>query len=210
MGARIERSTAAKPKLDGAEKGLRAARMITGALYYATLFMLLICAVAFAKVAVADGWAAGWILWKDGSLAPWAATAAFFAQLSLGFLAYWVAARQARSIALRAKETGTVFECGFGRCLRVAAAALLLLVLVELAFSLLYLACQGRALLPVNIGFGFAGFPMGWSSLTAGGGSSAFTAQLDTTALLIACLLWGLSHVFDYGAQLQREQDATV
>ncbi|MGN0039351.1 MAG: hypothetical protein ACI36Y_09535 [Coriobacteriales bacterium] len=191
-------------------RGLKLARAITGALYYAALFLLLICAVALAKLVAVDGGGAGWVVTASGELLPWAASAALFAQLACGFLAYWVAARQARAVVSRAAESGTVFCAQSGRHLRVAAGAFLFLALAELAFSLLYLACQGQPLLPLNLGFGFSGFPADWQALTAGGGGTAFTAQLDVTALVVACFLWGLSHAFDCGAELQSEQDATI
>ncbi len=127
-----------------------------------------------------------------------------------GFLAYWVVARQARAVLGAAADSGSVFSAQAGSRLRTAALAFGALALAELAFSLLYLACQGQPLLPVNLGFGFCGFPADWHALTAGGGGSAFSAQLDVTALVVSCFLWGLSHAFEHGARLQLEQDATI
>ena len=194
----------------GSDRGFKLARAVAGALYYAALFLLLVCAIAFAKVAAVDGGGAGWVAMAGGRLLPWAATALVFAQLTCGFLAYWVVARQARAVLGAAADSGSVFSVQAGSRLRTAALAFGALALVELAFSLLYLACQGQPLLPVNLGFGFSGFPADWHALTAGGGDNAFTAQLDVTALVVACFLWGLSHAFDCGARLQHEQDATI
>lgn len=194
----------------GTVRSFKLARAVAGALYYAALFLLLVCAIAFAKVAAVDGGGAGWVAMAGGCLLPWAATALFFAQLACGFLVYWVVARQARAVLGAAAESGSVFSARAGSRLRAAALAFCALALAELAFSLLYLACQGQLLLPVNLGFGFCGFPADWHALTAGGGGSAFTAQLDVTALVVACFLWGLSHAFEHGAKLQYEQDATI
>lgn len=202
---RVQRGDAMQPT-----RSFALAKGVAAFLCYAALFFLILCAVAFAKVALLDGSAAGWAVSAGGALAPWAASAALFAQLTCGFAAYYAVARQARAVVSQAAERGTVFCVEAGRRVRLAAAAFLLLALAELAFSLLFLAAQGQPLLPVNVGFGFAGFPSGWSELAAGAGSSAFVAQIDTTALVTACFLWGLSYVFDHGAQLQSDQDATI
>lgn len=194
----------------GSDRGFKLARAVAGALYYAALFLLLVCAIAFAKVAAVDGGSAGWVAMAGGRLLPWAATALFFAQLTCGFLAYWVVARQARAVLGAAADSGSVFSAQAGSRLRTAALAFGALALAELAFSLLYLACQGQPLLPVNLGFGFSGFPADWHALTAGGGGSSLAAQVDTASLIAACFLWALSYAFEHGARLQYEQDATI
>lgn len=194
----------------GTDRSFKLARAVAGALYYAALFLLLVCAIAFAKVAAVDGGGAGWVAMAGGRLLPWAATALLFAQLTCGFTAYWMVARQAKAIFAAAAETGSVFCARAGYRLRVAALAFSLLAIAELAFSLLYLACQGQPLLPVNLGFGFSGFPADWHALTAGGGGSSLAAQVDTASLVAACFLWALSYAFEHGARLQYEQDATI
>ena len=192
------------------EKRLRAARSITAVLYYSAMFLMLICVVALVKVIVVDGMRVEWVVTADGGkLSLWVVTAAMFAQLSVGLGAYCVAASRFREIA-QAAGGGVVFTPKAGKNLRVAGAAFIILTLAELLFSVFYLICAGQPVSIGGVGFGFAGFPDGWMGLAAGGAGQSHVAMIDAAPLVFACLLWVLSCIFDHGAQLQLEKDATI
>ena len=102
-----------------------------------------------------------------------------------------------------------------GKCLRMAAIGFFLLALFGFAcsFTASYFATGSSPL--TNIAFPGAGFPDStmWEqafSTSVQASSPSTIASIDLSPIVAGAVLWTMSFLFDYGAQLQQDKEGTV
>lgn len=138
-------------------------------------------------------------------------TMAAFSQWALGALGYSLVLGQLMRVFGPIVKSEAPFLPGQGHRLRIAALLMILLMVTGMAFSYLSSVIAYHALPLPTLGFLLPGFPPAavWDAMLNGGqigGLAPALVTIDTTSLMAAGFLWGLSSVFDYGARLQQER----